>query len=326
MTVRTWRNVGSCAFCCLIFIAVNTAQGAEFSIVSSDLDKQSPTCTISMNGVITEGDTDKLKALDLKLFRDFPEKEGWPGGIKLCLNSSGGSFREALNIAKEIVASDITTVIQPMISCLTTCGIVFIAGGYSVETAYFSNRYLHRSGRLSLSIGSPEENQGTYATAIGEIGELIGLRKGTNSTVIPVPLLIRLLSSFGGPPVAIETVSDALRADITVFGIAVPKAVNTTTLCNACFNFFSKFWGEFDPEHYRGICSKTQITRTTKRGLLIAGFGAEGMGGCLVRSQLTGYQLYTNVVWKDEPLDPSLFIKIKTPWYFDPAELLSNLH
>jgi hypothetical protein len=235
------------AICLAVYLFIVSAKAAEVSILGMDVNKDSPICTVSLTGIIETGDADKLES-QLKILDHQLSSSGispFPGGRKLCLNSQGGSFKEALKIASKVVDEGITTVVPAETSCLSSCAVVFMAGGYlGAENSYFSNRFLHVSGVLTFQISYPEKSsdRDSYAAAINDVRNLIRLGKehGRDAAILPVWLITEMLGSPQGKTVPIKTINEAMRAQIKLIGIAQPKTISTNMLCNACFNFFSK--------------------------------------------------------------------------------------
>src|ERR1700730_2204704 len=166
-----------------------------------DVNKDTPTCSVSLTGIIETGDADKLES-KLKILDHQLSSSGispLPGGRKLCLDSQGGSFREALKIASKVIDESITTVVPADTLCLSSCAVVFMAGGYlGGENSYFSNRFLHVNGGLTFQISYPEKSsdRDSYAAAINDVRDLIKLGKahGRDATILPLWLISGMLS------------------------------------------------------------------------------------------------------------------------------------
>jgi hypothetical protein len=105
-----------------------------------------------MRGEIMAGDLERLKTV----YRvATPGRKMTPS--YLCLNSSGGNLSEALLISKWLLAGEgvgIATMVDDRASCLSACGLIFLAGSridHDVTGfAPMPERWLHVGGRLGF--------------------------------------------------------------------------------------------------------------------------------------------------------------------------------
>ena len=79
-------------------------------------------CAFSLDGPITDGDSDKLSAaISQSRLDEFDERTH-----SICLKSNGGSYVEGLKIAKLIYNRVLSTVIEYDSECYSACAIIFM--------------------------------------------------------------------------------------------------------------------------------------------------------------------------------------------------------
>lgn len=85
-------------------------------------------CQIIINGVIANGDFDKIRSIfDTGITFDPSGGEIGASGPFICMDSPGGSLSEAIKIAAFIKDRSMTVVL-PNARCESACSIIFMAG------------------------------------------------------------------------------------------------------------------------------------------------------------------------------------------------------
>lgn len=196
-------------------------------------------CTHSLRGPVAAGDAAALQTA----------LETWDGGggdryqpFRLCLDSPGGALLEALKIAD--MGRDFGTAVGPGASCLSACGIIFMAGQRYLEggAGQVPDRFLHASGDLgfhapSLTVDAGSYNEAAvkkaYNVAVQGISRLI---VSTDQLQMSLHNLSRMLAT---PPDAfyrIDTPAKAADWSITVVGVPEPDRFTPLHMTNACMN------------------------------------------------------------------------------------------
>jgi uncharacterized protein YecT (DUF1311 family)/ATP-dependent protease ClpP protease subunit len=208
------------------------------SAATFKLDLNAKDCQLRLEGKIEEGDLKKIKA-ELK---DFEVSNAGP---TLCLNSAGGDFVEALEIAN-FVASGYPTRIKPNAVCLSACAWIFLSGTNLSTGGSELSRVMSASSVLAFhapyidpsTLPSEPSNQSTpiaiiqaYNQAVAEMakGLLRLAERRTTQDILPlVPssLLAQALLKTGNDMLVINTTGQAIRWDINLedYGGVIPTS------------------------------------------------------------------------------------------------------
>jgi len=128
-------------------IAATTAQAAEFRVAGLVPTAFGDHRMIEMTGPVEDGDVERLQAALGQIER--PRFEG--SGTLISMDSPGGSFQAALELAEFIQRAQITTRIGPGQQCLSGCALAFMAGTIASEsTVSVPRRILDRQGILGF--------------------------------------------------------------------------------------------------------------------------------------------------------------------------------
>lgn len=239
------------SFIILFMLPLGKALYAADFILGGDPEME---CAITLRGTITEGDSERfsefltqnfevLSRREDNLFFSFPTGMFLLGG-NLCLDSSGGSFAEAIRIADMLVynsngssspparmaLSTLGTAVPEGAVCLSACAILFMAGGkfdsvQATENVREPTRFLHISAELgfhspSLNLAdgqySEEEVQYAFLLAIETINQ-INLRRRV--WYFSPSLLSRMMSTPPTSMYMIDTISKATSYGINLVGI-----------------------------------------------------------------------------------------------------------
>ncbi len=139
-------------------------------------------CTLKIDGVIQKGDADKFVALInhlsrtddyyLSLDRSGSRNLPWTDETakarerhhRICLNSKGGSYVEALKMV-DIITDQFGTVVERGNHCESACAILFMAGSFASEAdvGTIPDRYLHALGKLGFHAPDLLVPEGDYA-------------------------------------------------------------------------------------------------------------------------------------------------------------------
>lgn len=196
---------------------------------------------------VTAGDREKLTQL---LPADVAD-------VELHLNSLGGSFDEAIAIAKVVWSKGITTVVDINAECYSACAIIFMAGREAeYEGSAASSRRLHVKGKLGFHppylpsagcVGTCAPPPETYRRGILAIADLLA---GTTSSKWPATLVAEMLRKSPDDLLQIETVDQAGRWRIELFGGRSVARLDHQAAFTSCLNGLR--WSDDDQyDHFR---------------------------------------------------------------------------
>ena len=221
-------------------------------------------CLATLTGRIEPGDLAQIAGLDLVPPENWtlPEDGRWK---TLCLNSSGGDFRESLNIARHVTSHQIGTAIAKGEACTGSCALIFMFGTAS-QGPYSGQswRVLHAKGRLAFEtpILSPHTATSFNDTGPQDAGpQDSGLKdsdpQNAERSLVQTMLFFHALAARMRPDVArptldadlveairnlgpdeslvIDTVNQAGRWGIEVIGFQAP-ALTDRAFFHACQN------------------------------------------------------------------------------------------
>ncbi|AAV94521.1 hypothetical protein KQ247_14895 [Ruegeria pomeroyi] len=252
-------------------------------------------CTIEFNGEIELGETDRMMAFFKSLADDNPFDASFfngagfsnpsrysemkteygfeffwedgeltllnQSGLSICLNSSGGSFSEAVQMYDAIKGLGLGTVVPERARCLSACAVVFLGGRMKHWTTMGGNlvtqkrRSLHATAELGVHAPSIEFEldeldealppevlseliTSSYSAAVNENAQLIS-RLSDNE----LPILRRILATSPETMYLFNTVERTLEVEMEILGIRVPKSVVANHVKSSCENAALAFIG-----------------------------------------------------------------------------------
>ncbi|MCB1383892.1 MAG: hypothetical protein KDJ73_13385 [Notoacmeibacter sp.] len=169
----------------------------------------------------------------------------------LCLDSPGGSFGEAVRIARLLSEKNIGTRIEGGAACESACALIFMAGRHVSEQAERAVRWrvLHPRGKLGFhapALVVPEGNYDkdtvnrAYDVALGTVGsaitELILTGEPDGGYNIRMSLLGVMLGTPADSMHHITTTGEAGRWDIAVGPLDMPFPKDAKALSRGCMN------------------------------------------------------------------------------------------
>lgn len=207
-------------------------------------------CGVTVSGMLTEGDTEKVKAAleqAQTAFHNSPRNA--IAANVVCLNSRGGSLREALQLVSHLMEDNhIATYIPSDAVCIEACAFVFMAGRESFENLTFPKRAMHVTAQLSFRAPPPDPDSlksgaiaASYREAVQTLGTLAN-HNGNHSVGtgldkdLPYPrsLIVAFIKAGSQSAVSVATLSDAHRWSIDLKGIKPLPAVQRSGLFRAC--------------------------------------------------------------------------------------------
>lgn len=188
-------------------------------------------CAVEMTGKIESGDAAKIATLI--------EGDTFAEGQRLCLNSEGGDFIEAMVMTRLLFAKVGTAIGREKV-CTGACALVFMAGAgpraedrenTAPREGLAADRLLHPMGRLAFT--PPYDDAGDDdALALSAV-----MIRETAPRGMPASLIAEILQLPDDSFVTINTVSQAARWNITVAPTVAPEEVTFPVLANACNNW-----------------------------------------------------------------------------------------
>jgi len=180
-----------------------------------------------LRGEINQGDAAKLKAL---------LKHETTSGCILYLDSSGGSFDEALKLIDLVIETETPTYVSKGAVCYSACAIVFMGGRRTGEGEYANaDRNMEVGARIGFHrpyINVRNDNElipaaivkNSYKTAAVQIGKLIEIadRKIVGEVyenILPTQVLIRMLEKESDLFYEINRVEDLIVSGIVLASV-----------------------------------------------------------------------------------------------------------
>jgi hypothetical protein len=225
------------------------ARAAEFYADFSNHLSDGEQGIIAIKGEISIGD-------HLKLLKALGDREGGKGDeIILELDSPGGNFDEAIQIASIMKKRYLSTRITANSQCLSACAVIFMAGNRITTGGSALTRQLHSRGTLgfhapTIAIGGGKfdgaDLQAAYAAAIESVGgKLLAVARyrdlGWNSPMIKSDLVNEMMLKQGNNFYYIDTVGRAVENDIDVVGAEGPADLYQHVK-DACANAIAKLY------------------------------------------------------------------------------------
>lgn len=253
-------------------------------------------CVLRVSGEITSGDADNLR----RALEHTPRINGYEYNRylqRICFDSPGGSYLEAIDMAKIIKEMSFSTAVGPGAICESACAIAFMAGGSPPQEDWpGTSRILHPSGKLGFHAPnivfddrefSRVEVQRAYRIATLAIARLISLRQET-SYDFPDSLLKSMLETDPNKMHYITTVRDASLSTIEIWPSSyyLPEDIGKAT-SNFCFNglplhrSYDESWDySFNTEYYRG--DRFEVSNSGHRVEIMTNFrnGVDGGISC----------------------------------------------
>lgn len=198
-------------------------------------------CVLRLSGPIEAGDAATLDALLVEKGYNF---DGTPIGHRICLDSPGGSFVEAVRMADLLAFNRVGTVVDAGAICESACAIMFMAGSFfhNEGERAVSDRHLHPTARLGFHapallveerLYSQAEITGAYDVALSTIAEVRRLIS-THRLDFPESLFIAMLDTPFDAMRYVETVADAALWRIGVVEVRPPVSVSQQGIWHAC--------------------------------------------------------------------------------------------
>ncbi|WJS04453.1 PAN domain-containing protein [Roseibium aggregatum] len=225
---------------CLVFILFCLA--ATVAKAADVFPSNAEGCDYHLRGQIVSGDAEKLKVLPIN-----------SQGITLCLDSPGGSFAEGKRLFDTIWDQDIATMVRSGERCESACSLAFLGGSMRIGTAVirFQMRSLRPGGKLgfhSPSLNLPNENsypasevQTAFAIALKAAESFFDIKLSEEHDVEAMTdfLYQRILGTRPENMFHIESIGDAVLANITVTGLTPPASITEREIANICDNAYA---------------------------------------------------------------------------------------
>ncbi|MFA5949365.1 MAG: DUF4189 domain-containing protein [Hyphomicrobium sp.] len=227
----------------LLAMPIGVAWGATIDGDLSDYPNSDKEWVIKIDGGIDAGDCEKLA----KLVGTNEGQKGIP--IYLELNSEGGSFDEAMKIARFMLDRTLSTRLGSGAQCLSACSIIFMAGTRLTTIGPTLERRMHRTAKLgfhapelSVPAGVGDANE-AYDEAIEGIGsKLLALARFRgrqwNAPLMRPDLVNEMMLHHGKNFHYVDTVGNAVENDIEIDDAGGP-AYSKRAYVQACMNYLA---------------------------------------------------------------------------------------
>ena len=214
-------------------------------------------CAASLQGEIAPGDADRF----MKLFEDLGWTQGGhPHGYSestgdrlLCLDSTGGSMEEGRKIARLVYDTGVGTRITANARCLSTCGLIFMAGRLDGDEMGGPNRRMDRLASLAFQIPRPnlDANRRLTPTELADqlhasdlfVADMLtyALQSSifTSTPMIHASLISSMLTAGPAEMVPVDTIEKAARWGVEIDGVKGDWDPTPLELIQACYNYQS---------------------------------------------------------------------------------------
>ena len=311
LTLLLARAAGLAAYLLLVCLAMLPGTDAAAGDIST---RRTAKCDIQFSGDIEEGDASKLvaalKAVDTSAAparRPRLETEiGYWQGIdipRLCLDSPGGNFSEAVKFLKEtLYYVSYASVIEPLAECYSACALIFLGGHLNSGDGYFEQyRRLDVSGQLGFhapyvapsgtQIVDPALVGKSYRQGVQAVADLLDL----DPLLFPRSLLAEFLRVGPDEFFRIDTVAQLAAWNIGLTGYRRPTAMTEKQIEHVCNNqrmrddpqIYSVHMS-FEPEPEQA----SEPIPLSEKMVVRSEHIVEGIAGCTVRARFYGDVLF----------------------------------
>jgi hypothetical protein len=279
--------------CLALFVGSADVQAGDISTRRTDR------CDVQFSGDIEDGDAAKLvaalKAVDTS---SAPAKIA-----RLCLDSPGGSFAEAVTFLKKTLTRvSYASVIEPLAECNSACALIFLGAHLNSGDGYFeAYRLLDVSGQLGFHAPyvAPSETQivdpaivsRSYREGVEAVADLLDL----NPILFPRSLLAEFLRVGPDQFLKIDEVGQLAAWNIGLTGYRRPTAITEKQMEHACTNQRMRS----DPQIYSVVSSfepepelASDPIPLSEKMVVRSEHLVEGVAGCTVRARLYGDFLF----------------------------------
>lgn len=232
---RPGRDRGRWAFAGALLACLFSLQSAAAGTLSASAE---PGCDYEFRGMIEPGDAAALEPI------------GWSyDGVVLCMDSPGGAIREGLEMFRTIRAGNIITRVPAGWRCESSCAVAFMAGsiftGLGVGVFVGAHR-LDPGGTLGFHApGLAEGGQGSFshdevarafavAVEAAQAYYLATLEEEGDWRPLNEFLYARIVGTPFDRMYRIETIGDAVLANLTLGPIRLPARITAENIVHLC--------------------------------------------------------------------------------------------
>ncbi|ASP18971.1 hypothetical protein ANTHELSMS3_00246 [Antarctobacter heliothermus] len=225
-----------------LLLALCVAAGPAVSGEIQELGGFDAECTYKFTGQVAPGDTRKIAALNTY----------GSAGASLCLDSPGGSLPEGIKMFNEIWNSQMHTRVVAGDTCESACAIAWLGGGVQEGTLAirFASRSIEPGGvlgfhapRLDLPVGTTypaEDVEKAFRIALKSAEDYFRIKQTTDDSVDALNdfLYARILETPGDSMFRIQSLAEALMANVEVTAVKAPETLRKANLIYLCENAF----------------------------------------------------------------------------------------
>ncbi|MBT52384.1 MAG: hypothetical protein CMF72_03090 [Mameliella sp.] len=203
-------------------------------------------CAATLTGEIAAGDLDKIRALDIRSFAS--------GTRPLCLDSTGGSFSEAIQIADYLYDRGIPTAVDDGATCLSSCAFAFLGGSApGTDRQPEPNKSLHLNAELGFGSLARVLDASQYAD--GEALTAMDAALKSASEITARMEKFQMSAGFAAQVMAlqdsdilyVDRVDEARALGLRLEGFEAPSSLGDQMVTRACIRENA----DFDPETSR---------------------------------------------------------------------------
>lgn len=188
-------KIALCGLLCLLAVPSSAAEIRTLSLraQNAEIGADKTECNFTLEGPIQAGDAERLASA---VKQEYQAKTGvdYSQFAVLCLNSSGGSYAEAITIARMLRGDPddtqpgyfyLGTMIREGDICISACSIIFMSGRYfAYEVGEYPWRYMNREAKLGFhspslifpdAIYDKSTVEVAYATALQSVSAAVEL-------------------------------------------------------------------------------------------------------------------------------------------------------
>lgn len=223
LSVRSITRRASSLACAFILVPLAASAGDLVQEQGKTID-----CATTLTGTIARGDLEKIRQVSRqRLFAD---------DRPLCLDSAGGDFDEAIQIADYLYAQGISTAIDDGAKCLGSCAFAFLGGSNRDGGApRLPAKTLHLNAELGFSTPSlaaeSADPQVIVAKAMKAAGEILSR---ADQFDMSADFAAKVLSVPASDILYVRRIDEARALGLTLEGYQPPSSLSDEMVTRAC--------------------------------------------------------------------------------------------